>query len=169
MIFIRIVGRLTNSTAKKQDWSLSEWIANFLKDDGQYYEEEDLYSDYMDEPMDEGGDEDFLDGGGVMESFLIIGVTMSLVMLLWYRQRMQQANAHPHARVPVPTPAPAPAPAPAQADHGDNVRGEEASRAGREEQQGEQGQPGRQPPAGDGNAGNGFDGIAGWGGGGVAL
>ncbi|KAG6320154.1 hypothetical protein E4U22_003679 [Claviceps purpurea] len=154
---------------KKQDWSLSEWIANFLKDDGQYYEEEDLYSDYMDEPMDEGGDEDFLDGGGVMESFLIIGVTMSLVMLLWYRQRMQQANAHPHVRVPVPVPVPAPAPAPAQADHSDNVRGEGANPARREEQQGEQGQPGRQPPAGDGNAGNGFDGIAGWGGGGVAL
>ncbi|KAG5989986.1 hypothetical protein E4U43_004390 [Claviceps pusilla] len=137
--------------SKKQDWSLSEWIANFLKDDDQYYDDEDLYSDYMDDTMDVGGEEDFLDAGGLVESFLIIGVTMSLVLLLWYRQRMQQAQAQ------------------AQPDN-DNVRHEQPNPAAQQQQQQ---QPNPPPPgpaaAGGANPENPFDELAGWAGGGMAL
>lgn len=80
------------TAGKDKDWSLSEWVANFLKDDATPYDDEPAYADYMDETIDVG-DEDYLDAGGVLESFLIIAVTMSLVLLLWYRQRMQQAHA----------------------------------------------------------------------------
>ncbi|KAG5928428.1 hypothetical protein E4U53_002671, partial [Claviceps sorghi] len=131
------------------DWSLSEWIANFLKDDDQYYDDEALYSDYMDDTMDVGGEEDFLDAGGVLESVLIIGVTMSLVLLLWYRQRMQQAHGQ------------------AQADN--NIAGHEQANPAARRQPGDG--PGLQPPAAaaaaGGNPANPFDGLAGWAGGGM--
>ncbi|TFA98315.1 Protein sel-1-like protein [Trichoderma ghanense] len=71
---------------KRKDWSLSEWIANFLEDDGVVYEDE-YYDDYYDETIGNEG-EDALDG--VVESVLIIGITAALVLLLWWRQRMQQ-------------------------------------------------------------------------------
>ncbi|KAG6008009.1 hypothetical protein E4U21_005243 [Claviceps maximensis] len=134
--------------SKIQDWSFSEWIANFLKDDDPYYDDEDLYSDYMGDTMNVG-EEDYLDAGGVVESILIIGVTMSLVLLLWYRQRMQQAHVQ------------------AQTDN-NNVRHEQPDPAAQEQQQ--QQQPDVQPPAaGGGNLANPFGGLAGWAGGGMAL
>jgi SEL1 protein len=77
---------------KSKDWSLSEWVTNFLKDDPYYEDDEALYGDYMDDTMDVG-EEDYLDAGGLVESILILGITFSLVLLLWYRQRMQQAHA----------------------------------------------------------------------------
>lgn len=43
--------------------------------------------------MYEGHDSGDLDDAGVMESLLIIGITVCLVFLLWWRQRMQQAHA----------------------------------------------------------------------------
>lgn len=80
---------LTNFTEKKKDWSLSEWITNFLEDEGLPYED-----DYLDDMYDGtlgDDDEDILDG--VVESTLIIGITLALVLLLWWRQRMQQQHA----------------------------------------------------------------------------
>ncbi|KKO99668.1 hypothetical protein THAR02_08220 [Trichoderma harzianum] len=73
---------------KKQDWSLSEWIANFLEDDELLYDE-DYYDDIYDGTIGDDG-EDPLDG--VIESALIIGITGALVLLLWWRQRMQQQH-----------------------------------------------------------------------------
>jgi SEL1 protein len=64
---------------------LSEWIANFIKDDG--YPDEDIYADELyDDDYVEG---DF-DDDGVVESILIIGIMMTLVFLLWWRQRIQR-------------------------------------------------------------------------------
>lgn len=74
-------------TAPKKDWSLSEWINNFLQDDTQYYD--DLYDDlYDDEGMPGGDPLDFEDG--VMESLVILGLVAALVFLLMYRQQRQQ-------------------------------------------------------------------------------
>ncbi|KAH7273688.1 hypothetical protein B0J15DRAFT_107511 [Fusarium solani] len=70
--------------------SLSEWINHFLQDDGQYDEEyyagEDLYDGAL------GSGEGAGDDDGIMESLLIVGITFSLVFLLWWRQRLQQAH-----------------------------------------------------------------------------
>ncbi|PFH59512.1 hypothetical protein XA68_12244 [Ophiocordyceps unilateralis] len=75
---------------KSKDWSLAEWIANFLEDDTLSYEEETREQDSLDGTMGTG--EEVLEDGGVLESVLIIGVTTALVLLLWWRQRMQQGH-----------------------------------------------------------------------------
>lgn len=81
----------------KKDWSLSEWIANFIKDDGYYDYEDDVYlDDLYDDTIGGGGNEGDLDEGGLVESLLIIGVMGALVFLLWWRQRIQQAHAQRH-------------------------------------------------------------------------
>ncbi|KAL3958864.1 hypothetical protein ACCO45_007026 [Purpureocillium lilacinum] len=85
------VHSIQDEPKKGKDWSLSEWIANFLEDDNIYYEDE-LNNDNMYEGTIGAGDEDF-DDGGVVESVVIIGITMALVFLLWWRQRIQQAHA----------------------------------------------------------------------------
>ncbi|KAF5573804.1 HRD3-like protein [Fusarium pseudocircinatum] len=75
----------------KKDRSFSEWIANFLREDNQYYEEEHYTGgDLYDGALGDGQGTD--DDDGVLESILIIGVTFSLVFLLWWRQRLQQAH-----------------------------------------------------------------------------
>ena len=72
---------------------MSEWVSNFLRAEGYEYE------DYYQENMYDGtlGDDDDFDDAGLLESLLIIGITMSLVLLLWWRQRMQQAHAQDDA------------------------------------------------------------------------
>lgn len=70
---------------------MSDWIANFLQDDGLADDEDDYYMDEMYDGAVDGDDE--FDDAGVVESILIVGITMSLVLLLWWRQRMQQAHA----------------------------------------------------------------------------
>jgi len=82
---------LTKPPEPKKDRSFSEWIANFLREDNQYYEEEHYTGgDLYDGALGDGQGTD--DDDGVLESVLIIGVTFSLVFLLWWRQRLQQAH-----------------------------------------------------------------------------
>ncbi|GKU05004.1 hrd3-protein [Fusarium langsethiae] len=74
----------------KKDRSFSEWVANFLQNEGQVFDEEyynggDLYDGAIGDGQDTEDD-------GVVESILIIGITFSLVFLLWWRQRLQQAH-----------------------------------------------------------------------------
>lgn len=66
---------------------MSEWIANFIKEDGYY--DEDIYADELYDDTYVGGDGDF-DDDGVVESILIIAIMMTLVFLLWWRQRIQR-------------------------------------------------------------------------------
>ncbi|OAA81686.1 ubiquitin-protein ligase Sel1/Ubx2 [Akanthomyces lecanii RCEF 1005] len=79
---------------KKKDWSLSEWINNFIEGDLIY--EDDYYEDYYDANTIEGGE--FLDDSNVLESLLIIGVTIALVGLVWWRQRIQLQRAEAEER-----------------------------------------------------------------------
>lgn len=113
-----------------------------MKDD-QYYDDEALYGDYMDDDTLDVGDDDYLDAGGVVESILIVGITFSLVLLLWYRQRMQQAYA----------------------------QAEEARRQGQGQGQGhgQQAQAQQPIPGPAGNPANRFDGFGGWAAGGMGL
>lgn len=76
----------------RKDWSLSEWIANFIQEDGYYVYEDDPYVDGLYDDTIGGGEGDF-EEGGVVESVLIIGIMSALVFLLWWRQRLQQAHA----------------------------------------------------------------------------
>lgn len=75
----------------KKDWSLKEWIANFLQDEIFYYGDGD-YEDPYNDPMPGGdsGIEGDLDDG-IIESLVIVGLAAALVFLVMYRQQRQQA------------------------------------------------------------------------------
>ncbi|KAH6900239.1 hypothetical protein B0T10DRAFT_20691 [Thelonectria olida] len=75
----------------KKTRSLSEWIANFLMDDTIQYEEDTYVDNLYDDPL--GNGDGLNEDDGVMDSFLIIGVTFGLFLLLWWRQRLQQRHA----------------------------------------------------------------------------
>lgn len=79
---------------KKKDWSLSEWINNFIEGDLLYDDE--YYEDYYDANTIEGGE--IFDDSNVLESLLIIGVTFALVGLVWWRQRLQMQRAEAEER-----------------------------------------------------------------------
>jgi SEL1 protein len=78
-----------------KDWSLKEWIQNFLQDENVYYEDpyEEFYDDTITasdgEPM---GDEMDADLDGIFESFLILSLVASIMFLMWYRTQRQQAH-----------------------------------------------------------------------------
>ncbi|KND91269.1 Protein sel-1 [Tolypocladium ophioglossoides CBS 100239] len=87
---------IQDEPAKGKDWSLGEWIANFLEDDNLLYEDEAHVRDAFEGTN--GAGEEGHDDDGVLESILIIGITMALVCLLWWRQRMQQVHAQEEDR-----------------------------------------------------------------------
>jgi SEL1 protein len=79
----------SHRTAPKKEWSLTDWINNFLQDDeAQYYD--DTYDEmYEDETMPGGDPLEFDDS--IMESVVILGLAAALVFLVMYRQQRQQA------------------------------------------------------------------------------
>ncbi|KAI1432167.1 hypothetical protein GGR50DRAFT_697275 [Xylaria sp. CBS 124048] len=89
------INSIQDEPTPRKDWSLKEWIHNFLQDEMVYYE--DAYEDYYDdtiagsngEPM---GDE--LDGelDGIFESILILSLVGSIMFLMWYRAQRQHAH-----------------------------------------------------------------------------
>ncbi|KAI0126404.1 hypothetical protein BJ170DRAFT_596006 [Xylariales sp. AK1849] len=88
------INSIQDEPSTKKDWSLSEWIANFLKDDRAYYDDatyEDLYDDTITgsdgEPL---GDE--FDDDGVIDSLIILGLAAAVVGLIYYRNHRQQAH-----------------------------------------------------------------------------
>ncbi|RDW87720.1 hypothetical protein BP5796_03414 [Coleophoma crateriformis] len=88
------VNSIEDEPAPKKQWSLAEWITNFLQDDHPYYADSHDYLPDTD-PMP-GGDadglyEDFIDDG-LLESFIIIGLAAALVFLIYYRQQHQLAH-----------------------------------------------------------------------------
>jgi SEL1 protein len=79
----------------RKQWSLRDWIRNFLQDNPRQYE------DYEDEdilPQSDsmpGGDDDFYDDlaqDGILESFIILGLAAALIWLIYYRQQRQLAH-----------------------------------------------------------------------------
>ncbi|KAI1115696.1 hypothetical protein F5Y14DRAFT_409951 [Nemania sp. NC0429] len=89
------INSIQDEPAPKKDWSLREWIQNFMQDENAYYEDnyEELYDDTMTasdgEPMGEELDADF---DGILESFLILSLVGSIMFLMWYRTQRQQAH-----------------------------------------------------------------------------
>ena len=91
---IRSLG--ANFVAPTKQWSLSEWINNFLRDDGLYYGDTDYDDNYLPEndPMP-GGDADGMYediDDGILESLIIITLAAALVFLIYYRQQRQLAG-----------------------------------------------------------------------------
>jgi SEL1 protein len=109
LLKVCMLTRISHSTVQRKDWSLSEWIANFLEEDMRYYDDEYDYDDDMfdDAAMtggggggggagagdggatnDVAGDED---DGGVIESLIILALAASLIFLMIYRNYRQEA------------------------------------------------------------------------------
>ncbi|KAK4128666.1 HCP-like protein [Parathielavia appendiculata] len=83
------INSIQDEPAPRKEWSLTDWINNFLQDEAQYYDDvyDDLYEDHDTMP---GGDPlDFDDG--IMESVVILGLAAFLAFLIMYRQQRQQA------------------------------------------------------------------------------
>ncbi|KAI3532184.1 hypothetical protein CABS01_09257 [Colletotrichum abscissum] len=76
----------------KKDWSLSEWIANFLQDDQLFYDDP-YYEDIFDDTIGGTGPDGVpLEDDGIAESLIIVFLALSLVLLLYYRQQRQQQH-----------------------------------------------------------------------------
>ncbi|KAK3300515.1 uncharacterized protein B0H64DRAFT_381075 [Chaetomium fimeti] len=89
------INSIQDEPALKKQWSLTDWVNNFLQDDDtQYYDE--LYEEYGDGMTDEDGLD--LDDDGLVESVMILGLAAALVFLLMYRQQRQQAARREEAR-----------------------------------------------------------------------
>ncbi|KAK4231192.1 protein sel-1 1 [Podospora fimiseda] len=83
---------------ENKQWSLSDWITNFLRDDGgQLYDE--YYDDYYDDGGMPGGDDPHFedDEDGLIESAVIIGLVAALAFLLVYRNQRQQRRQEQEA------------------------------------------------------------------------
>lgn len=81
----------------KKQWSLGEWVSNFLRDDYPYYGDAEYDEKYLPEndPIP-GGEadrlyDDFIDDG-ILESLIVIGLAAALVFLIYYRQQHQLAH-----------------------------------------------------------------------------
>lgn len=80
----------------QKQWSLGEWISNFLRDGEKYYddyEDDDLlpHQDAMPGGDEDGMYDDFIDDG-VVETVLIMVLAAALVWLIYYRQAAQLAH-----------------------------------------------------------------------------
>lgn len=89
---------VVNTLAPRKDWSLAEWISNFLQEDEDeaYYEDDDDYGSIYDDGTITGSDGESLDAfdelDGVLESLIILGLIATIIFLMYYRARRQQAH-----------------------------------------------------------------------------
>ncbi|KAL2141497.1 hypothetical protein VTI28DRAFT_2371 [Corynascus sepedonium] len=82
------INSIQDDPTPRKEWSLSDWINNFLQDDdAQFYDE--FYSEEYEDDISGGEPLDIDDG--VMESVAILGLAAALVFLIMYRQQRQQA------------------------------------------------------------------------------
>ncbi|KAI1137252.1 HCP-like protein [Hypoxylon sp. FL0543] len=90
------INSIQDEPSPRKDWSLSEWIANFLQEDNIYYED-DGYGGFYDDGTITGSDSEplgdtFDDVDGVIESLIILGLVGAIIFLMYYRARRQQAH-----------------------------------------------------------------------------
>ncbi|OTB05698.1 hypothetical protein M426DRAFT_319687 [Hypoxylon sp. CI-4A] len=90
------INSIQDEPSPRKDWSLSEWIANFLQEDDMYYDD-DAYGGFYDDGAIAGSDgeplgENFDDLDGVVESLIILSLVTAILFLMYYRARRQQAH-----------------------------------------------------------------------------
>ncbi|KAF3764400.1 HCP-like protein [Cryphonectria parasitica EP155] len=76
-----------------KDWSLSEWINNFVQEEYYYYDDG-LYDDIYDDTMPGGDDPHYHgvdDDEGLVDTVIIMGIAISLAFFVYYRQQRERA------------------------------------------------------------------------------
>ncbi|CCU81501.1 ubiquitin-protein ligase Sel1/Ubx2 [Blumeria hordei DH14] len=88
------INSIQNESREKQ-WSLSEWISNFLRDekkfDSRSYDEDTPQKETIPSGDSDGLYDDAIQDG-IFESLIILSLCAALVFLIWYRQQRQQAH-----------------------------------------------------------------------------
>lgn len=89
-IRLSVADAFVSTIGPEKDWSLSEWITNFMQDDPLDYDDlsyDEIFDDTM--PGGDGGLGDV--DSGVFESLVILGLAAALVFLMFYRNYRQEA------------------------------------------------------------------------------
>ncbi|KAL2350023.1 hypothetical protein BJ546DRAFT_546762 [Cryomyces antarcticus] len=83
------VNSIREEPAPKKEWSLSEWITNFIEADAAWYNdvEDDDWDTHPENPVQDDFYDDFDEG--LIESLVIIGLAAALAFLVYYRQQRQ--------------------------------------------------------------------------------
>ncbi|KAL0468976.1 ubiquitin-protein ligase [Neurospora intermedia] len=84
------INSIQDEPTEKKEWSLSEWINNFLQDEMGYYGD-DMYDGYEDAMPGADSDLGAFEEGDILETLVIMGLAAALVFLVLYRQQRQQA------------------------------------------------------------------------------
>lgn len=89
------VNSIQDEPSYHKQWSPSEWIKNFLRDENRYLRDEELEDNLLTDtnPMLVGNTDGLYDDNNedrILESLIILGLCASLVFLIWYRQQRQQ-------------------------------------------------------------------------------
>ncbi|KAI1003228.1 hypothetical protein K3495_g4975 [Podosphaera aphanis] len=91
------VNSIQDEPVPQKQWSLSDWISNFLRKEDKSYSDRDYEDAFLSDnnPMP-GGDTDGLYDDiiedGFLESLIIVGLCAALVFLIWYRQHRRHAH-----------------------------------------------------------------------------
>lgn len=91
------INSIQDEPAPTKQWSLGEWLSNFLRDDNHYYTDSDYDDNYLPEndPMP-GGDADGMYDDiiedGFLETLLVLSLAGALVFLIYYRNHRRQEH-----------------------------------------------------------------------------
>lgn len=94
LCFLVTRARLTQRyTENSKDWSFSEWVNNFIQDEGLFYDDV-MYDDIYDDTMP-GGDAPHYPGAeddGFVDTLIIMSLAMALAFVVYYRQHRERAE-----------------------------------------------------------------------------
>lgn len=89
------INSIQNEYPPRKQWSLSEWVSNFLRDekrlDSLNYDEDASQKETIPSGDSDGLYDDAIQDG-IVESLIILSLCAALVFLIWYRQQRQQAH-----------------------------------------------------------------------------
>lgn len=84
------INSIRDEPVPARKWSWKEWIDSFTSSAG--FHDEEYYDDYDDVYLDDDGSLDDLSDLALLEPFIIMGLVMAIVFLLYYRQQRQVAH-----------------------------------------------------------------------------
>lgn len=87
------INSIQDEPENSKDWSFSEWVNNFIQDEGLFYDDV-MYDDIYDDTMP-GGDTPHYPGAeddGFIDTLIIMSLAMALAFVVYYRQHRERAE-----------------------------------------------------------------------------